>query len=93
MNVNLITAPNGQKTQKEVSVIKMIYCLFLPSAFQSFVRAYATYPTAFKHIFHTKKLHLGHTAKSFGLREAPSHITVGLVNQQPGGKRKPKGKR
>ncbi|XP_033643430.1 probable ATP-dependent RNA helicase DDX31 [Asterias rubens] len=62
-------------------------------AFQSFVRAYATYPTAFKHIFHTKKLHLGHTAKSFGLREAPSHITVGLVNQQPGGKRKPKGKR
>ncbi|XP_022106031.1 probable ATP-dependent RNA helicase DDX31 isoform X2 [Acanthaster planci] len=51
-------------------------------AFQSFVRAYATYPASLKHIFHVKKLHLGHTAKSFGLREAPSHITAGLGRQQ-----------
>ncbi|XP_038045811.1 probable ATP-dependent RNA helicase DDX31 [Patiria miniata] len=51
-------------------------------AFQSFVRAYATYPASLKHIFHIKKLHLGHTAKSFGLREAPSHITTGLGRQQ-----------
>ncbi|XP_071820778.1 ATP-dependent DNA helicase DDX31-like isoform X1 [Apostichopus japonicus] len=41
-------------------------------AYHSFIRAYATYPSSLKHIFHIKKLHLGHVAKSFGLREAPS---------------------
>jgi ATP-dependent RNA helicase DDX31/DBP7 len=46
--------------------------LFL--AFQSFVRAYATYPSSMKTIFHIKNLHLGHLAKSFGLRDAPSNI-------------------
>lgn len=43
-------------------------------AFQSFVRAYATYPSDLKTIFHVRNLHLGHLAKSFGLREAPSNI-------------------
>ncbi|XP_048777011.1 probable ATP-dependent RNA helicase DDX31 [Ostrea edulis] len=43
-------------------------------AFQSFVRAYATYPSSMKTIFHIKNLHLGHLAKSFGLRDAPSNI-------------------
>ena len=43
-------------------------------AYQSFVRAYATYPTALKSIFHMKKLHLGHLAKSFGLQDSPGHI-------------------
>lgn len=45
-------------------------------AFQSFVRAYSTYPSSLKHIFHIKKIHLGHLAKSFALREAPTSITV-----------------
>lgn len=44
-------------------------------AFQSFVRAYATYPSNLKSIFHIKYLHLGHLAKSFGLRDAPGNIT------------------
>ncbi|OWF51219.1 probable ATP-dependent RNA helicase DDX31 [Mizuhopecten yessoensis] len=42
--------------------------------FQSFVKAYATYPSELKSIFHIKHLHLGHLAKSFGLRESPSKI-------------------
>lgn len=50
--------------------------LFFFAAFQSFVRAYSTYPSSLKHIFHIKKIHLGHLAKSFALREAPSTITV-----------------
>ena len=44
------------------------------TAFQSFIRAYATYPSNLKTIFHVKNLHLGHLAKSFGLREAPGSI-------------------
>eukprot|EP00039_Didymoeca_costata_P018016 m.331797 g.331797 ORF g.331797 m.331797 type:complete len:728 (+) comp16795_c0_seq1:223-2406(+) len=44
------------------------------TAFKSFVRAYATYPHEYKHIFHVKKLHLGHLAKSFGMREPPSNL-------------------
>ncbi|XP_041956486.1 probable ATP-dependent RNA helicase DDX31 [Alosa sapidissima] len=44
-------------------------------ALQSFVRAYTTYPSALKHIFHLRSLHLGHAAKSFGLRDAPRNLT------------------
>ncbi|CAH1787054.1 unnamed protein product, partial [Owenia fusiformis] len=43
-------------------------------AYTSYVRAYATYPVNVKHIFHIKTLHLGHVAKSFGLREAPTKM-------------------
>ncbi|CAG8609795.1 21211_t:CDS:2 [Gigaspora rosea] len=43
-------------------------------AYSSFIRAYATHSASEKHIFHVKKLHLGHIAKGFGLREAPSNI-------------------
>ncbi|CAH1272216.1 DDX31 [Branchiostoma lanceolatum] len=43
-------------------------------AYQSFIRAYATFPSTLKHIFHVRKLHLGHVAKSFGLRDAPGDI-------------------
>ncbi|XP_030853995.1 probable ATP-dependent RNA helicase DDX31 [Strongylocentrotus purpuratus] len=58
-------------------------------AFHSFIRAYATYPSSLKHILHIKKLHLGHAAKSFGLREAPSNIhdRIGNTNGR-GTKRK-----
>uniref|UniRef100_A0A3B5MMV0 ATP-dependent RNA helicase n=1 Tax=Xiphophorus couchianus TaxID=32473 RepID=A0A3B5MMV0_9TELE len=38
---------------------------------QSFLRAYTTYPAPLKQVFHLRRLHLGHAAKSFGLRDAP----------------------
>ena len=41
-------------------------------AYISHVRAYSTHLSEEKHIFHIKKLHLGHLAKSFALREAPT---------------------
>lgn len=43
-------------------------------AFRSFIRAYSTHPAALRHIFHTRRLHLGHVAHSFGLRGSPSLI-------------------
>ncbi|KAI8913053.1 P-loop containing nucleoside triphosphate hydrolase protein [Powellomyces hirtus] len=46
------------------------------SAFKSHVRAYATHVADERHIFHIKKLHLGHIAKSFALREAPTDLLV-----------------
>ncbi|XP_070582015.1 ATP-dependent DNA helicase DDX31-like [Ptychodera flava] len=49
-------------------------------AYLSFIRAYATYPSTFKHIFHIKLLHLGHVAKSFALRETP--MAVGHISSK-----------
>ncbi|KAI8581421.1 hypothetical protein K450DRAFT_294192 [Umbelopsis ramanniana AG] len=43
-------------------------------SYWSSVRAYTTHSAAEKHIFHIKKLHLGHYAKSFAMREAPSDM-------------------
>ncbi|XP_053381273.1 probable ATP-dependent RNA helicase DDX31 isoform X2 [Mercenaria mercenaria] len=57
-------------------------------AFQSTIRAYATYPHNLKSVFQIRNLHLGHTAKTFGLREAPSHI--GHVSGLNSGSRKRK---
>ncbi|XP_035197652.1 probable ATP-dependent RNA helicase DDX31 isoform X2 [Oxyura jamaicensis] len=45
-------------------------------ALQSFLCAYAAYPRNLKHIFHIKSIHLGHMAKSFGLRDAPQNLTA-----------------
>jgi ATP-dependent RNA helicase DDX31/DBP7 len=45
------------------------------TAFASHLRAYATHPSDEKHIFHIRHLHLGHLAKSFALREAPSTVS------------------
>ncbi|XP_034025517.1 probable ATP-dependent RNA helicase DDX31 [Thalassophryne amazonica] len=44
-------------------------------ALQSFIRSYTTYPAHLKHAFHIRSLHLGHAAKSFGLRDAPTSLT------------------
>ena len=44
------------------------------SAYHAYIKSYTTYPAPFKHIFHLKYLHLGHVAKSFGLRDAPKKI-------------------
>uniref|UniRef100_A0A8D0HLF5 ATP-dependent RNA helicase n=1 Tax=Sphenodon punctatus TaxID=8508 RepID=A0A8D0HLF5_SPHPU len=62
-------------------------------ALQSFIRAYATYPSALKHIFHVKSLHLGHVAKSFGLRDAPKNLSASTAATNQGRKRKMKPKR
>lgn len=43
-------------------------------AFRSFVRAYATHSTDTKGIFAVQSVHLGHVAKSFGLRESPKAL-------------------
>uniref|UniRef100_A0A673VGM9 ATP-dependent RNA helicase n=2 Tax=Suricata suricatta TaxID=37032 RepID=A0A673VGM9_SURSU len=51
-------------------------------ALQSFIRAYATYPRELKHIFHVRALHLGHVAKSFGLRDAPQNLSVPAVKRR-----------
>ncbi|NWU65057.1 DDX31 helicase, partial [Pterocles burchelli] len=61
-------------------------------ALQSFLCAYATYPRNLKHIFHIKSLHLGHVAKSFGLRDAPQNLTA-LPTAGSRKKTKPKPKR
>lgn len=47
-------------------------------AFASYVRAYSTHPLEEKSFFHTKSLHLGHLAKAFALREAPSALTPSM---------------
>ncbi|KAH8108035.1 DEAD-domain-containing protein [Cristinia sonorae] len=44
-------------------------------AYLSHMRAYATHPSDEKHIFHIRHLHLGHLAKAFALREAPTSVT------------------
>lgn len=54
------------------------------TALQSFIRSYATYHKTLKHIFHVRRLHLGHVAKSFGLRDAPQN----LVRPRPGAKKR-----
>lgn len=57
------------------------------AAYQSFVRAYATYPSSLKDIFRVKNLHLGHVAKSFALREAPKDM-FHYLKQEKTNKRK-----
>lgn len=44
------------------------------SAFQAFIRAYATHSKETKSIFHPRSLHLGHVAKAFGLKEEPTSV-------------------
>ncbi|XP_061115866.1 probable ATP-dependent RNA helicase DDX31 [Conger conger] len=64
-------------------------------ALQSFLRAYTTYPTSVKHVFHIRHLHLGHAAKSFGLRDAPQGLSctgAGARGGKERGKEKGKGK-
>lgn len=58
-------------------------------ALQSFIRAYATYPRELKHIFHIRLLHLGHVAKSFGLRDAPKNLSVSTVKKRKANMKRP----
>ncbi|XP_029470016.1 probable ATP-dependent RNA helicase DDX31 isoform X2 [Rhinatrema bivittatum] len=61
-------------------------------ALQSFIQSYATYPRSLKHIFHVRSLHLGHVAKSFGLRDAPQNLSH-AKSAASERKKKPKSKR
>ena len=59
----------------EESLVKKSSCHKMATAAHfSFIQSYSTYPSIMKGIFHPKKLHLGHVAKSFGLREAPGKL-------------------
>ncbi|XP_047380832.1 probable ATP-dependent RNA helicase DDX31 isoform X2 [Sciurus carolinensis] len=58
-------------------------------ALQSFIRAYAAYPRELKHIFHVRSLHLGHVAKSFGLRDAPRNLSVATVKRRKANLKRP----
>lgn len=63
------------------SAAQFIFLFFFsPPALQSFVRAYTAYPSALKHIFHIRHLHLGHAAKSFGLRDAPQGLSSTITD-------------
>ncbi|TPX39142.1 hypothetical protein SeMB42_g06442 [Synchytrium endobioticum] len=53
-------------------------------AYKSQIRAYATHASSQRHIFHIKLLHLGHVAKCFGLRDAPSDIRIPGSNSSGG---------
>lgn len=55
-------------------------------AFCSWVRAYTAHRGELKRIFMVKKLHLGHVAKSFALKDQPS--LVGSSFQKQAKKRK-----
>ncbi|KAF7723799.1 ATP-dependent RNA helicase dbp7 [Apophysomyces ossiformis] len=63
-----------QNAMERYVLSKQECVLLARKAYWSSVRAYATHSSAEKHIFHIKKLHLGHLAKSFALREAPSNL-------------------
>ncbi|XP_014664308.1 PREDICTED: probable ATP-dependent RNA helicase DDX31 [Priapulus caudatus] len=62
-------------------------------AYASSVRGYATHPSSLKHIFHVRNLHLGHVAKSFGLREAPKAVGHTTSKSHTKLSKKPKRKR
>ncbi|KPP75750.1 putative ATP-dependent RNA helicase DDX31 [Scleropages formosus] len=59
-------------------------------ALQSFLRAYTTYPAGLKRIFHIRSLHLGHAAKSFGLRDAPQGLSIAAGGSQKSRKDAPR---
>lgn len=59
-------------------------------AFASFVRAYSTHPIEEKRFFHPKLIHLGHLAKSFALREAPTAATAAVAKPKKEKERKDK---
>jgi ATP-dependent RNA helicase DDX31/DBP7 len=48
----------------------------------SSLRSYSTYSKEYKKIFHLKNIHLGHAAKSFGLREAPNEIAHNISHNR-----------
>ncbi|XP_044507352.1 DEAD-box ATP-dependent RNA helicase 17 isoform X2 [Mangifera indica] len=62
------------------------------NAFCSWVRAYTAHRGELKRIFMVKKLHLGHVAKSFALKEQPSLVGKSFQTQSKKRKRNQKQK-
>ncbi|KAJ1673056.1 ATP-dependent RNA helicase dbp7, partial [Spiromyces aspiralis] len=65
-----------QTTIERYVLTKKATATLAKKAYLSSIRAYSTHITSERHIFHVKKLHLGHMVKSFGLREAPSQLAT-----------------
>lgn len=57
----------------------MIFNIFLQFfiflAFVSWTKFYTTFPKELKPIFNVKNAHMGHFAKSFGLKDQPTSFT------------------
>lgn len=45
-------------------------------AYQAYLRAYAAHSKVVQRLVHVGQLHLGHLAKSFGLKETPSKLSA-----------------
>ncbi|XP_051691319.2 ATP-dependent DNA helicase DDX31 [Oryctolagus cuniculus] len=92
-------AGGPQETRARATVLQTVFEDYVHSsertvswakkALQSFIRAYATYPRELKHIFHVRSLHLGHVAKSFGLRDAPQNLSVSAGKKRRAGMKRP----
>lgn len=88
-----------QETRERATVLQTVFEDYVHSsektvswakkALQSFIRAYATYPRELKPIFHVRSLHLGHVAKSFGLRDAPRNLSVLGVKKRKANSKRP----
>ena len=71
----------GRATQWQLEVERWTlespkYLEMARRGFQSHIRAYATHVANERHIFNMQKLHLGHLAKAFALRDKPGSIKV-----------------
>eukprot|EP01038_Epipyxis_sp_PR26KG_P008178 gene8178-11064_t len=73
-NMDEMTAVILQRRMETVIYKNKPLLLAAKQTFRSFVRAYATHSSDTKGIFKVQSLHLGHVAKSFGLRESPSEL-------------------
>eukprot|EP00892_Ulva_mutabilis_P010766 jgi/Ulvmu1/8061/UM004_0298.1 len=59
------------------------------TAFRSHIGAYATHASHLKGIFHVRKLHLGHVAHSFALKEQPRALGRAGAKRKPSKQQKP----
>ena len=73
------SSESGKDVSVDVALLPSLHSL-ARKAYTASVRAYATHVRSQRHIFHVKSLHLGHFARSFGLKDAPSNI-VKKVNK------------
>jgi ATP-dependent RNA helicase DDX31/DBP7 len=52
------------------------------SAYQAHVRAYTTHLSTEREMFNVRRIHLGHLAKAFALREAPAEVVAAAKKQR-----------
>lgn len=85
-----IKGKNGPQTMEEAAThlqLKVEKMLLAEShlhqqakkAYVSFVRSYASYPKEVRELFNFKALHLGHYAKSMGLRDTPQALGASVA--------------